>query len=348
MHLAEVLRLRAIPAAGVCLEVTRRCPLKCAHCFTNSSMASPEPPADRLLRFAGTLARRPPSIVLMSGGEPLLRPRLVAEIAGLAKAAGARSYVLSGAYFATRPRIPAAIRTAIKAVDHFAVSMDPFHEPEVPRTAVLALLDELLSEGTAVSVQTVDGQAEELTALLRDRYGDRVPVLVTPLIAAGRAADRRHRAAPPTDSSVTPCALAAWPVVTASGAVTACCNEQVVAGAPAPHLRLGHIDTDDWPEIRRRTLARPMLRALRTFGPGYLAARWAVDPESGHCATCRRLPAENSKAAAELDAPFGTIAQSVVAASVRQGGAAAFARRYGVPEYAELVVGGEPAHGPDQ
>ncbi|MBR8642543.1 radical SAM protein [Streptomyces tuirus] len=284
----------------------------------------------------------------MSGGEPLLRPRLVTELAGLAKAAGARSYVLSGAFFATRPSIPAAIRAAIKAVDHFAVSMDPFHEPEVPRTAVLDLLDELLSEGTEVSVQTVAGPAEELTALLRDRYGDRVPVLVTPLIAEGRAAGRHRTAPPPADASVTPCALAAWPVVTASGAVTACCNEQVVAGAPVPHLRLGHIDTDDWPEIRRRTLARPMLRALRTFGPGYLAARWAVDPEPGDCATCRHLPAEDTKAAAELDAPFGTIAESVVAASVRDGGATAFARRYGVPKYAETVLGSGPAHGPDQ
>ncbi|MEV8030544.1 radical SAM protein [Streptomyces sp. NPDC086182] len=355
MHLSEVLRLRAVPAAGICLEVTRRCPLHCAHCFTDSSLESAELPADRLLRFADTLAIGPgPQIVVMSGGEPLMRPGLVTALAERARTAGARTYLLSGAFFATRPTVPAAVLAAVEAVDHFAVSMDAFHEREVPGAAVFALLELLLSRGVSTSVQAVAGHADELIGRLRHEFGDQVPVLVTPLVASGRAAAWHRAAKAPAEQTLAPCAMAAWPVVTSTGAVTACCNEQVVAGAAAPHLQLGSIDLEGWPEIRQRCLTLPLPRALRTFGPGHLAARHSGPPGPGYCATCLRLPADaatGERIAAELDSPFGVLAESLVERSIRDGGALGFARRYGAPAYAELVESGSrngTSDGPDR
>ena len=42
MHLMEVLELRPVPGAALFLAVTRRCPLSCAHCSTNSMLSSEE------------------------------------------------------------------------------------------------------------------------------------------------------------------------------------------------------------------------------------------------------------------------------------------------------------------
>lgn len=348
MHLSEVLRLRAVPAAGVCLEVTRRCPLHCGHCLTDSSADSLQAPSADLLRFADSFADAPaPRVVVMSGGEPLLRPRLVVGLADRARAVGSRSYLLTGAFFAVRPAVPAGILAAVDAVDHVAVSMDVFHEREVPRAGVFRLLDRLLRRGTEVSVQAVDGPDPGYAAALVDRlraeFGDRVPVLVVPLVAAGRAAAWLRGAPAPTTTAPDPCAMAAWPVAAATGAVTACCNERVVAGAPAPHLMLGHIHADDWPTIRQRCLSSPLVRALRTFGPGYLTARYAEPPAAGYCATCLRLPSDTStqeRITAMLDEPLAVLAGALVERAVQEGGALGYARGHGVPAYAELVESG--------
>lgn len=40
MYLSELLSYRAIPAAGISIGITRKCPLHCAHCSTRSSLDS--------------------------------------------------------------------------------------------------------------------------------------------------------------------------------------------------------------------------------------------------------------------------------------------------------------------
>ncbi|WP_019070264.1 hypothetical protein [Streptomyces hokutonensis] len=89
------------------------------------------------LRFAETFAvDSRPEFVLMSGGEVLLRPALVRDIAERARAAGSYIHVLSGLFCAREPRIPRAVRAVTDAVDHFSAGLDCFHEEKVPREAV--------------------------------------------------------------------------------------------------------------------------------------------------------------------------------------------------------------------
>ncbi|MGR3933953.1 radical SAM protein [Streptomyces sp. BRA346] len=193
MHLLDLLAARAEPAAAVLLTVTRRCPLACAHCSTASSMASEQIEAAVLKRFVGTFTPADrPEYVLLTGGEPLLRPRLVAEIAERVRDVGGRTQLLSGMFFAAHGRTPAPVRRAIDAVDHFAASIDAFHEREVPRTAVLRVLRRLLDEGKDVSVQLTgltpdDPYLRHAAEDIRRELDDRVPVLVTVVRSAGRA-----------------------------------------------------------------------------------------------------------------------------------------------------------------
>ncbi|WP_063730870.1 radical SAM protein [Streptomyces sp. RTd22] len=193
MHLLDLLAARAEPAAAVLLTVTRRCPLACAHCSTASSMGSEQIDAAVLKRFVGTFTPADrPEYVLLTGGEPLLRPRLVAEIAERVRDVGGRTQLLSGMYFAAHGRTPAPVRHAIDAVDHFAASIDAFHEREVPRAAVLRVLRRLVDEGKDVSVQLTgrtpdDPYLREAAEDIRGELDDRVPILVTVVKPAGRA-----------------------------------------------------------------------------------------------------------------------------------------------------------------
>ncbi|KKD01931.1 radical SAM protein, partial [Streptomyces sp. WM6386] len=97
MELAELIGLRPVPCAGLLLTLTRRCPLSCAHCSTSSTMTGEEPDSGQLLRFVGSFtADDRPEVVMLTGGEPLLLPGPVHELATLIRAAGSRSVLLSG------------------------------------------------------------------------------------------------------------------------------------------------------------------------------------------------------------------------------------------------------------
>jgi hypothetical protein len=298
-----------------------------------------------------------PEFIAMSGGEALLRPRLVRDLADSARLSGTKSYLLSGLYFARDGHaVPAAVRSAISAVDHFAVSLDRFHEREVSRHAAFRALHEIRSWGPQVSVQiTGNGDADpyvaDLVGEVRREFADQVPMLVVPLRAVGRAkalggpAGRPMRQAEPA-----PCEMAAWPLVTYDGTVLTCCNENLVAAARPPHLVLGHADQDPWPVLRRRHLDRPLTRAVRMFGPRYTQDRFGSDAPlaSGYCDVCvtlHRDPQVGERVAGYLDSPAGPAMESAVRALVERHGPYVFARRHGIARYSELVTLGWQGQG---
>ncbi|MEU8382166.1 radical SAM protein [Streptosporangium sp. NPDC048865] len=381
----DILALRPVPAAAVLMAITRRCPLRCRHCSTGSLPASEEHPGEIFRRFAGTFAPGDgPRLVMLTGGEPLLRPRLARSLAEAAARGGARTMILSGMFFAPRVppaageavRIPPAIEEAIDAADHFSASLDAFHEEEVPRESVFAVMRALLARGKDLSFHVTgtgpgDPYLRDVTSAVRREFGDRVPMLVGRVRPVGRArttassfpaaaAGNASRAAaagtvtapgtgPPagtgtttttgavtgTAGSALPCAMAAWPAVGFDGTITACCNQDVVDHRPVPgHLRLGHAGTDDWGTVRERCLGSGALRALRTYGPLWLAG---APPERGYCETCRTL---------DVPPPAPTPAAAFVERQVLglqlAGGGRGFARRYGCPPYDDLVSLGHP------
>jgi hypothetical protein len=340
MHLAELLVRRPVPAAAVFVTLTRRCPLRCRHCSTMSTMTAEQLPAALLRRFASSFTPADhPEFLLMTGGEPLLRPRLVTELAQIARAAGTRSYVLTGAFFTRAGPPPALIKTALEAVDHVAVSIDVFHQAEVPRANVFRLLHQLRETGIDVSIQACgtgpgDRYIAGLISDVRTEFADRVPLLVTTLRPAGRA---RQWLGSPKESppAPIPCDMAAWPVVGFDGTIVACCNADVIAARPAPaHLRLGHLRTTTWPRLRQACQSRPALRAIRGTGPPRTAG-------AGYCQSCRGLSAQPDRLAgleARAASPIGVLLEQQVIALQTQAGAAGFVRRHVHPDLAPLAL----------
>jgi len=294
VHLIDLLARRAEPAAGLYLSVTRRCPLHCAHCSTRSTMSSEQLEAEPLRRLVASFRSGDrPDVVYLTGGEPLLRPRLVTELATAAAAAGSSTALLSGMWFVGRA-VPAAVAQALHSVGHVSASIDRFHEHEVPRAAVLDVLAELAGEGRDVSVH-LTGESEhdpylaDAISEIRERLDDRCPIYVALVQPVGRAGEWLDADGGHGSPQAVPCRLASWPVVAFDGTVVACCSQLAVDGPVPEHLRLGHAGVDGWPAIRRRAQGSAMLGAIRTFGPRWLAANDGGRDCGGYCETCMRL-----------------------------------------------------------
>ena len=137
-------------------------------------------------------------------------------------------------------------------------------------------------------------------------------------------------------------------MVAFDGTIAACCNQDVLDRRPVPaHLRLGHVSTSTWPEIRRACVSSAALRALRTRGPVQLAHRFAgpaaAGPAAGYCATCRSLPARALRGAeAEAVRPAARLIEQQAVTLQRAAGPDGFARRHGDASRADLVLLGYP------
>lgn len=355
MHLTEVLALRSSPAAGVSIGLTRRCPLSCAHCSTNSMLSSEQYPAEMFVRFVDTFsADNRPEILSMSGGEAMLRPKLVRELAERARKVGTRSTVLSGMFFASSARnLPPLIKEAIEALDHFSVSLDVFHEREVPRAHVFNVIETLLTAGTDVSIHVVgqdadDPYLESITDDVQRVFDSKVPMLVNRVRFFGRARSwfAQDLDGPLASTDADPCQMAAWPVVGFDGTIVTCGNDDVIDNPPT-HLLLGHVDSDDWSTIRERCLGSSMVRAIRLFGPEYIADRFRESGLGcdGYCQTCMKLthdPSLERHVENIMARPSVAVLEEQASAMQRRAGAVAFARRYGLPRYAELTTLGAP------
>jgi pyruvate-formate lyase-activating enzyme len=356
VHLKDMLALRTTPGAGVSIGLTRRCPLHCAHCSTNSTLTSDQAASDLFVRFVDSFTTDcHPQVLALSGGEAFLRPELVARLARRARAVGCYSTALSGMFWARESRIPPAIRRAIAELDHFSVSLDAFHEMEVPRAAVYQVLETLLDDGQDVSIHLVgldagDPYLATVTEEVPRRFGGRVPMLVNNVAPNGRALNWLTRPVEraPAVIEADPCTLSVWPVVAFDGTMVGCGNDDVVDGPAPAHLRVGHIATEGWPELYSRFMASHMLRAIRTFGPAYLNDRQGSGAVActGYCGTCQNLshdPGLNARVEVLMSRPSTKTVERNVLLAQQEVGPESYIRRYGLAPYAELISLGAPA-----
>jgi hypothetical protein len=353
MHLAEMALLRPVPAAAVFLALTRRCPLSCAHCSTDSALDSEQYSEVPFRTLVSSFTQGDhPQILAMSGGEALLRADLVHDLAVTARQSGVRSYLLSGMYFAREGRaIPVRLARTIGTVDHFAASLDEFHEREVSRRDVFRALHQVMELAGQVSLQLTGRDDEDpylvgLVADVRREFSDQVPMLVSYLKPTGRARQwlREPAVSPLADGPATPapCELAAWPLVTWDGTVFGCCNQDLLEGARPPHLIIGHAAQDNWPTLRERFLGRHLLRAIRAFGPHHTRARFGDGCAGrGYCATCVGLhdqPRLADNLARYLESPSGRVVEAGVRDMLEHPGPQDFVRRLGAARYSDLVT----------
>src|SRR5262249_50103156 len=122
-RMEEVLTADLVPHV-VAWNLTRRCNLACAHCYIaagpSESAQDELSTADCLRIVSEILAVSPAPLLILSGGEPLLRTDLD-EIAGAAAAGGATVVVGTNGTGLTTEKIAALMAAGVRGV---AVSVD--------------------------------------------------------------------------------------------------------------------------------------------------------------------------------------------------------------------------------
>lgn len=303
VHLMELLNQRSSSGQGIHYSITRRCPLGCAHCSTNSLAFGEHISDEDILKFTSTFtASDHPKWVLITGGEPMLRPDLVAEIVGMCHLVGTKVSVITGMFFARGKGVPAPILKSLQNVDLLFVSMDEFHEARLSRSDVLEAISEFRNHGIDIALQVTGTGADDAYLLglieeTRSTFADQVPMLVRYVQPVGRAkmldlpeTDHHSHLLPSHRILPSPCGAAGWPVVAFSGAIVACCNQDAIDGPTPPHLALGHIENTSWPDVRNACENRPLLQLIRTVGPQYLERHLNGGSEcDGYCETCLGL-----------------------------------------------------------
>jgi len=244
-------------------------------------------------------------------------------------------------------------------VDHFAASLDEFHEREVSRRDVFRALHRVMDLVGHVSFQ-LTGRGDDdpylagLVADVRREFSDEVPMLVGRLNALGRARtwlDRTAgRPAPDAMPAPSPCDLAAWPLVTYDGTVFACCNQDLLEASRPPHLIIGHAAQDGWPVLRERFTGRQLLRAIRVFGPQHTQARFGAGcADASYCGSCVGLHRETDMAdglADYFESPGGRRLEAALREVIEHPRPQDFIRRVGSPRYSDLVTLGWNGAGP--
>lgn len=357
MHLSDLLAKRFEVGAGLFLMITRRCPLHCAHCFTESTLDSPKGSPQMFLSLVRGFNRdTAPRVILISGGEPLLDPVLVERLARTARRAGTATYVLTGGFFGRTRKPSPRIADALLSVDHAAFSIDAWHEDEIPRESVFQVMRWLRTQDKDVSVQTVvppgDRGQDYIDALIgevRDRFEDQVPILVGTLSYKGRAEKLAKAAAVPQGLHQPvfvrrgACVLANWPLVSHTGVVSTCCNQDVVDSRRPQHLIIGDAVHEEWPAIHSRLKGSPVARIIRTGGPDLLASTVNVDVSAAgsFCSRCQHIDLEDEEkraCAARVQEPGFARLERAVSGMLEAAGASGFARDYGDAQYAHLAT----------
>jgi len=160
----------------VAWNLTRRCNLECAHCYISagpSESAASELDTATCLRIVDELiAVNPAPLIILSGGEPLLRDDL-AEIARHASRAGATVVIGTNGTLLTDERIgllkDAGVRGVAVSVDSLRPSYhDNFRHGEGSLAATQAALGRLRAHELDFIIQTTatKGNRGELSALV--------------------------------------------------------------------------------------------------------------------------------------------------------------------------------------
>lgn len=119
---SHLLQFSADKKPVVVWNVTRRCNLKCVHCYAHArDLASPDELSTRQgLAVLDDLAQFGSPVVLFSGGEPLMRPDLL-ELAGHAVSKGMRAVISTNGTLIT-PAVARELKTI--GLSYVGISLD--------------------------------------------------------------------------------------------------------------------------------------------------------------------------------------------------------------------------------
>jgi len=260
------------PGLHVAIMVTRRCNMTCGHCSVESAPnIRGEPDEAELLEWVRASAAAGLQSVRITGGEPMLRPKLVMRLLRECQKLGLDTSITSNGFWGLKQAHARRQMRAFKraGLGSLVISYDRYHAEFMGPGPVRHISEAADEAGVMMRVSLVRGTDEAELGQLVDKLKDMpaTRLRVYDLQPVGRARTlplTLHRAE--VEGFCTACA---FPAVSDDGRVMACNGPAYFEKEDSP-LVLGSLRQHSMAELIHRHRTDPILDTIRTAGPGGL------------------------------------------------------------------------------
>ena len=300
----DLLRFQRRGWSNIVFSVTRRCPLRCAHCVTSSApeLQFPLLGHDAAARWASELAALAElglRHITFTGGEPTLALGEIALLARAAKAAALEVSVVTSGSWGGNDRQAARVVAALgQWVDCWDFGYDTFHAEHLRPESLARAVNAVLPLAPSVIVRICDdgtAATADIIATLQAQLGEAAMLMVQPTYAIGRGVETfgLDGAGPDLD---LPC-MATGPFVREDGSTGPCCASLSYGAAGRHPFDYGSAARDGLAVVWRRWRDDQLLRLIRLAG-FRLPLRWLAEEgllnpaalATDHiCETCEHL-----------------------------------------------------------
>lgn len=266
------------------LFLTRRCPLRCAHCIVSADPSYDDPDEESILRIARSIAAdRRLKHVSITGGEPFLRLDLLRKCLSILRATGKRLSVVTSAHWATTPaRAQQVLDRAIGGERDVEIwlSLDPHHREFLPASSYGNAIDAAHALGLKVGIKAVfTKDPQEGTQFVQETISTEClakvqEICLQPLFVLGRAQGFAEDLGSESSLPEGLCGKCA-PHINEDGQVIACCG--VFDTEKENPLNLGNARREDLGALLDKSDRDWLIQAIRTLGPARMARLLAED-----------------------------------------------------------------------
>ncbi|RMD61967.1 radical SAM protein [Candidatus Parcubacteria bacterium] len=249
------------------------CDAACRHCFIPARLRHNDKAPSK--RIKTSLAKLPEDIDALSftGGEPMLHPQRLLELVDVAYSqARASAVVTNGLWFMKRKRPLDLLKRLFEHGLHgLSVSIDSYHNPEVPDEKLVELLWAARGLGMAINIRGAGRKARLRAEKIKKSgvlEGQENGEHFFGLENVGTAARLPRDYTQKTERLKT-CLAATQPLIWPDGKVLACCSAHMFR-IKNDVLEIGHLKKEPLDRILDRSRRSYLLAALAGGGPIWL------------------------------------------------------------------------------
>jgi MoaA/NifB/PqqE/SkfB family radical SAM enzyme len=285
---------------AIAIMVTRRCNMTCAHCSVESAprVEGREPSEAELMQLLRDAADAGVCVVQFTGGEPMLRPKLLLKLVREAKRLGLSSAMATNGYWGRKPNLARSYLRELVAnrMEFLTISYDRYHADFMGPEPILNIAEAAKEIGFNINVNVTrvadDPELGRYTELfgnlpyVRMRFYD-----VQPL---GRARDLTSALRSEVEGF---CSAVAQAAISEDGRVLACNGPAYFQPDSSP-LVLGKLSQASLHDLLKKHWEDPVLATIRSFGPARLREElrsmpgfdgFLRDEYSGQCDLCLHI-----------------------------------------------------------
>lgn len=271
MSAASLTCARVAPTLAIL--VTRRCNMTCAHCSVESAprVDTADPPEAELFRLVEEAARAGVKAVQFTGGEPMMRQKLVLELMRHAQRHGLDSGLTTNGFWGKNERTARATlkKMVASGLVYMTVSYDVYHAEFMGPEPILTLARIAREIGFHFNVNVTRTRHDENLQDYAHLFGSlpNVRMRLYDVQPVGRA---RNFDMPSLRAETEGfCNAAAQATITEDGRMIAC-NGPAYFDAPDSPRHVGRLVDSTLADLLHRHWDAPILDTIRTFGPAGL------------------------------------------------------------------------------